>query len=163
MEVVTDSFRIRLQWPLFSVRPFHASYLQAFIDTSSAIAGIIGLVLFFVLVTTCLRRRRERKFDSDVAEAAAAAAAATANPFFEDEEERGGAHWDPRRTSAQAGGYGKVSLSGSSHASPLIIFIRSEKTLTPMSLEGVSVVLLQVLLGITPTTINNVILKMPTA
>ena len=74
-----------------------------------AISGVIGLVVLFVLVTTCLRRRRERKFDRDVAEAAAAAAAATADPFFEDEEERGGAHWDPRRASAQTAGYGKVS------------------------------------------------------
>lgn len=71
------------------------------------IAGVIGLVLLFVLVTTCLRRRRERKFDRDVAEAAAAAAASNADPFFGDEDDRG-AHWDPRRGSAQASGYGRI-------------------------------------------------------
>lgn len=74
-------------------------------------AGVIGLVLVFLLVTTCIRRRKAAKFDRDVAEAAAAAAAASANPFYEDEEDRAGvgASWDPRRTSTAYGqGYGRI-------------------------------------------------------
>lgn len=90
------------------------------VGATFGIAGVIGIVLAFLLITTCIRRRRARKFDRAVSEAAAEAAATNADPFLGENDDAGyrGAAWDPRRRSSAGFGYGKLHDDPFGHGGP---------------------------------------------